>query len=162
MSVAKQSSAFLLRLLMFAIVGATAGATLAVDESNSKEVSLKYWISFRNVTPILSGKTCHLDRKCTIYQDADRDRGFIISITISGEPRQESYAEIDCEKECFFHNMKHRIVVSGTPSTKVTFYTGDLPRGLEMTVNEYIGQFRLLFTAPGMKTTAPAADGIEL
>ena len=71
MSVAKQSSAFLLRLLMFAIVGETGGATLAADESNSKDVSLKYWMSFRNGTPILSGKTCHLDRKCTIYQDAD-------------------------------------------------------------------------------------------
>jgi hypothetical protein len=144
------------------MVGATAGATLAADESNPKEVPLKYWIFLRNGTPILSEKTCHLDRKCTVYQDADGDRGLIISVTISGERRQESYAEIDCQKECFFHNMKHRIGVSGTPSTKVTFYTGDLPRGLEMTVNEYIGQFRLLFTAPGMKITAPTTYDLEM
>lgn len=161
---AAQSSAFLLRLLMlaFVMVWAMVAATLAADESARKDIPLKYWISLKNGTSIRSEKICNLDRQCTIYQDADGDRGLIISVTISGEPRQGSYAKIHCEKECFFQNMKHRIEVSGTPLMKVSFYTGDIPRGLEMTFNEYIGEFRLLFMAPGTKISAPATDELEL
>jgi hypothetical protein len=98
-------------MLAFVMVWAMVAATLAADESARKDIPLKYWISLKNGTSIRSEKICNLDRQCTIYQDADGDRGLIISVTFPVNPDRDPM-RIHCI-------MKHRRC---TPLMKVSFY----------------------------------------